>query len=154
MFGQGGAMKSSIRPRPTLRLFALAVLSFGLLFAADRLAQAALPGMERPPAAPTKQHALAAYGKLPLAFVANAGQFDQRVRYVGEGASFSVFFTRKEALLALEHAGKQRRAKGAALALRFLGSNPNVAIRGERPGSGSGHGEGVAGGHLLTVTFE
>ena len=39
-------------------------------------------------------------------------------------------------MLALERSGKQRRAKGAALALRFLGSNRNVAIGGERPGAG------------------
>ena len=32
--------------------------------------------------------------------------------------------------------GQERRGKGAALALRFLGANRNVAIRGERPGPG------------------
>ena len=35
-------------------------------------------------------------------------------------------------MLALQRPAKQRKGKGAALALRFLGSNRNVAIRGER----------------------
>ena len=84
----------------------------------------------------TKQQALAAYGKLPLAFTANAGQTDARVRYSAQGAGFSVFLTRREAMLSLKRPGKQRRGRGVALALRFLGSNRNVAIRGERPGPG------------------
>src|SRR5437879_5416656 len=43
------------------------------------------------PASPTaKRQALAAYGKLPLAFVANRGQTDARVRFSAQagGASF------------------------------------------------------------------
>ena len=60
----------------------------------------------------TKQQALAAYGKLPLAFTANAGQTDARVRYSAQGAGFSVFFTRREAMLALQRPGKQARAGG------------------------------------------
>jgi len=84
----------------------------------------------------SKRQALAAYAKLPLAFTANAGQTDPRVRYSAQGAGFSVFLTRKEAMLDLRRPGTKDKRKGAALALRFLGSNPNVAIRGERPGSG------------------
>ena len=86
----------------------------------------------------TKQQALAAYGKLPLSFTANAGQADARVRYAAHGAGFSVFLTRREAMLSLQRSGKQRRGRGVALALRFLGSNRNVAIRGERPGPSQG----------------
>src|SRR6188508_915607 len=87
-----------------------------------------------PPA--TKQQALAAYGKVPLSFTANAGQTDARVRYAAQGAGFSVFLTRREAMLSLQRPGKQRRGRGVALALRFLGSDRNVAIRGEGPGPG------------------
>jgi integrase len=76
----------------------------------------------------TKQEAIAAYGKLPLAFTANAGQTDARVRYSAQGVGLSVFLTRKEAMLALERPGKR-----VALALRFLGADPNVVIGGERP---------------------
>jgi hypothetical protein len=79
----------------------------------------------------TKQEAMAAYGKLPLAFTANTGQTDRRVRYSAQSGGLSVFLTRKEAMLAL-----QRPGKGVALALRFLDANPHVVIRGERPGPG------------------
>ena len=99
-------------------------------------AQASSKKARRSTASATKQQALAAYGKLPLAFIANAGQTDARVRYSAQGAGFSVFLTRREAMLALQRPGKQRRGRGVALALRFLGSNRNVAIRGERPGPG------------------
>ena len=67
---------------------------------------------------------LAAYGKIPLAFTANAGQTDERVRYSAQGAGFSVFLTRGEAMFALQRPGKQGKGKGAALALRFLGAQP------------------------------
>ena len=86
--------------------------------------------------AANKQQALAAYGKIPLAFTANAGQTDARVRYSAQGAGFSVFLTRSEAMLALQRPDRQGRGKGAALALRFLGANRNVAVRGERPAPG------------------
>ena len=71
------------------------------------------------------QEAIASYGKLPLAFTANAGQTDSRVRYSAQGGGLSVFFTRKEAMLAL-----QRPRKGVALALRFLGFYPLGFSRG------------------------
>ena len=59
-----------------------------------------------------------------------------RVHYSAQGAGFSLFLTRKEAMFALQRPGKQGRGKGAALALRFLGANRNVAIRGDRPAPG------------------
>ncbi len=83
-----------------------------------------------------EQQALVAYGRLPLAFTANVGQTDARVRYYAQGGGFSVFLTRKEAMLSLPRPSKQRTRRGAALALRFLGSNRNVAVRGERAGPG------------------
>ena len=86
-------------------------------------------------AAATKQQALAAYGKLPLAFTANAGQIDARVRYSAQGAGFTVFLTRREAMFVLQRPGKEGRGKGVALALRFLGANRNVAISGHQPGA-------------------
>jgi hypothetical protein len=75
-----------------------------------------------------KRQALLKYGRLPLAFTPNAGQADPRVRYSAQGAGFSVSLTRSEVLLALQHS----RRHGGALALRFLGANRNVALRGER----------------------
>ena len=90
----------------------------------------------RSPRSAKKQQALDAYGKIPLAFTANAGQTDVRVRYSAQGAGFSVFLTRGEAMFALQRPGKLGRGKGVALALRFLGANRHVAIRSERPAPG------------------
>ena len=127
-------MRMRLRFR-SLGLALLSVAAAGVLLQLGP-AQASSKKARRPTASATKQQALAAYGKLPLAFTANAGQTDARVRYSAQGAGFSVFLTRREAMLSLQRPGKQRRGRGVALALRFLGSNRNVAIRGERPGPG------------------
>ncbi len=119
----------------SLGLALLAVAAAGVLLQIGP-AQASSKKARRSTASATKQQALAAYGKLPLSFIANAGQADARVRYAAQGAGFSVFLTRREAMLSLKRPGKQGRGRGVALALRFLGSNRNVAIRGERPGPG------------------
>ena len=79
----------------------------------------------------TKRQVLAAYAKLPLAFVPNVGQLDRRVRYAAQAGGSSFFFTRTEAVLALRK-GK----RGVALRLGFLGANPAPAIAGARPGTG------------------
>jgi len=70
----------------------------------------------------------AAYGKLPLSFVRNAGQLDRRVHYSAQAAGASFFFTRKEAVYSFP----QNKKPSLALRLRFVGANRNVAIRGER----------------------
>jgi len=114
-------VKRSVLP---IGLCALIVLGVGPTQASSKKAR-----QSRAPA--TKQQALAAYGNQPLAFTANAGQTDARVRYSVQGAGFSVFLTRREAMLSLQRPGKQRRGRGVELALRFLRSNRNVAIRGE-----------------------
>jgi hypothetical protein len=79
----------------------------------------------------TKRQVLAAYAKLPLAFVPNVGQLDRRVRYAAQAGGSSFFFTRTEAVLALRK-GK----RGVALRLGFLDANPAPAIAGARPGTG------------------
>ena len=112
------------------------ILVAALTTGGDRPAAAAFLGAKRQPSAPMKQHALVAYVKLPLAFVANVGQTDGRVRYSAQGAGFAVFLTRREAMLALERPATKGKRKGAALALRFLGANRHVASRAERPGHG------------------
>ncbi|HMJ00978.1 MAG TPA: hypothetical protein VK488_14170, partial [Gaiellaceae bacterium] len=119
----------------SLGLALLSVAAAGVLLQLGP-AQASSKKARPSTASATKQQGLAAYGKLPLAFTANAGQTDARVRYSAQGAGFSVFLTRREAMLSLKRPGKQRRGRGVALALRFLGSDRNVAIRGERPGPG------------------
>ncbi|TMK78120.1 MAG: hypothetical protein E6G45_07710, partial [Actinobacteria bacterium] len=125
-------MRMRLRFR-SLGLALLSVAAAGVLLQIGP-AQASSKKARRSTASATKQQALADYGKLPLSFTANAGQADARVRYAAQGAGFSVFLTRREAMLSFQRPGKQRKGRGVALALRFLGSNRNVAIRGERPG--------------------
>jgi hypothetical protein len=71
----------------------------------------------------TKRTVTRAYGKLPLSFIPNRGQTDERVRYYAQGRAASFYFTRKNAVLAFE---KGRR--GAAVRLEFLGANQDVKL--------------------------
>ena len=82
-------------------------------------------------AAVGEQAGLSAYQGLPLAFVANGGRLDRRVRYSAQAGGASFFFTASEAVASLTK-GK----RGLALRLRFLDANPEPAIVGARPGKG------------------
>src|SRR5476649_1457827 len=53
------------------------------------------------PDAEKKASALAAYGKLSLAFERNRGQADPQVQYLTRGSGYELFLTSKEAVLAL-----------------------------------------------------
>ena len=89
---------------------------------------------------------LDAYERLPLAFVANEGQTDGRVRYYAQGSRYGFFLTPDALVLSLTQAAGTGR--GVALDLRFVGANPGVefprtpnaptyrsATSGERPGA-------------------
>jgi hypothetical protein len=102
------------------------------------------------------QAALDAYAKLPLSYIANAGQLDPRVRYYAQGSGYSFYLTREEMVLtfvegspgeslrevaALQDAVPLRAEqafsnepvrRGIALGLSFVGANPGVILRGER----------------------
>jgi hypothetical protein len=108
--------------------FALATM-FTLL---QITAAGAGPAGARVPATATpEQRALSAYGKLPLAFVANRGQFDAPVRFNAQAAGASFSFTRTGAVFAFA-----RGDEGVALALSFVGANRSPLIEGAgvRPG--------------------
>jgi Beta-propeller repeat len=128
-------MPTPPRPRRAIGLALLTATATGILL---QLGPAdASRALVRPSAsAPTKQHALAAHANLPLAFTGNAGQSDTSVRYSAQGVGVAVFLTRREAVLALQRPGARRRGTGAALALRFVGANRNVAVHAEHPGKG------------------
>jgi hypothetical protein len=78
------------------------------------------------PATPqmSEEDALDAYGKLPLSFVPNEGQTDEAVRYYAQGAGYGFFFTHKGAMLSFADG----RGRGHALALDFLGANPDATL--------------------------
>jgi Beta-propeller repeat len=49
----------------------------------------------------TRRKILENYGKLPLAFEENRGQFDPRARFISRGAGYSLFLTTDEAVLSV-----------------------------------------------------
>jgi Beta-propeller repeat len=114
-------------------LVAIPTVTVLLLFGSGHLSRETPLGK---PTALAKRQAVGAYARLPLAFTANAGQTDSRVRYYARGAGFSIFLTRREAVIALRRPGKGRRTARAMLALGFLGANRNVVLGTERPQKG------------------
>src|SRR5829696_5430423 len=76
----------------------------------------------------SQKEALDAYGKLPLSFIPNQGQSDEAVRYYSQGAGYGFFFTPMGALLSFAE-GKEH---GHALALDFLGADPDATLTAER----------------------
>ena len=95
-----------------------------------------------------KQKAFQAYREQPLRFIANAGQLDARVRYYAQGSGYGFYLSPQEAVFgfvkpaaegarrgasvvsAAAVARQQSRSSGYALALRFLGANPDVRVEG------------------------
>src|SRR5260370_2045935 len=100
-----------------------------------------------------------AFGKLPLAFEANQGQTDRRVKFVSRGSGYSLFLTGDEAVLALNKRPQQSPGGGKAhslpvshfkttsllspeafapefLRMKLVGANPKAAVSGmdELPG--------------------
>ena len=114
----------------------LLILAAGL---AARSGGAAAPATAAPPG----------YGELPVAFVANAGQSDARVRYLAQGGGYGFFFTDHGVRLALSAPGARERA--VALELGFVGANPHARpVASERAAGtvsylGAGHGAAQAG---------
>ena len=93
----------------------------------------------------------AEYGRLPLAFEANTGQTDRRVKFLSRGRGYTVFLTGDEAVLALPKAAdaawtvksargsvghpeaveSSRPALDGVLRMKLVGANVNeiVAVR-------------------------
>lgn len=73
----------------------------------------------------------AAYGALPLAFEANQGQSDPRVKYIARGNGYTTFLTANQAVFAVSSA-----AQSARIGMQLLGANSDaeIAARNELPG--------------------
>ncbi len=88
---------------------------------------------ELPPAASGKPRV--AYANLPLGFEVNQGQTDPRVRFLARGQGYTLFLTAEEAVLALRKGGPSvvpGQLTTDVLRLRFVGTNPGVAIAGAK----------------------
>src|SRR5215471_10484045 len=64
--------------------------------------------------ATNKPRILEAYGKLPMAFEANGGQTDSRVKFLARGSGYTVFLTPNEAVLALQKPSGERNPKSGS----------------------------------------
>ncbi|MGH8456965.1 MAG: hypothetical protein ACRETE_08265, partial [Stenotrophobium sp.] len=52
------------------------------------------------------------YGKLPIAFEANAGQTDAQVKFLARGSGYALFLTPGEAVMSLRKSQGKTAAKG------------------------------------------
>ena len=83
----------------------------------------------------SEEEALETYKKLPLSFIPNEGQIsdeEEAVRYYAQGAGYAFFFTPEKATFSFSD-GK---GGGHALALSFLGANPNATLEAQKRLSG------------------
>src|SRR5215208_6903263 len=145
--GTTPARKVLPKTKGTLVVMALALLALATLISASETvnvghspaastnSEAAAAPVSQPAAAPqmSEKEALDAYGKLPLSFVPNEGQStDEAVRYYAQGARYGFFFTKEGATLSFAE-GKGR---GHALALDFLGADPDATLEAQKRLSG------------------
>jgi len=105
----------------------LVVLSPGLMLTMLCATSAIGATQDKPPANPR----VADYGKLPLAFEANAGQTDGRVKFLSRGSGYALFLTGDEAVLKLPKATAH-----GVLRMKLVGANLDAAVAGanELPG--------------------
>jgi Beta-propeller repeat len=75
-----------------------------------------------------RDRVLAGYANLPVTFVENRGQIDNRVRYYAQRGNFAAYFTPGQAVYSL---GREDSSSGVTLALRFLQANPRVSLEAE-----------------------
>src|ERR671918_601632 len=83
-----------------------------------------------PVAGGNDRKALDAYGDLPLAFVPNAGQTDDLVRFSAQTVGAQFHFTETEAVFAFDKVTTDQ-DRGLALRLGFLGASPETRIEGQ-----------------------
>jgi beta-propeller repeat-containing protein len=71
----------------------------------------------------TRARALASYGRLPLAFVPNAGQSDSRVRYLAQSGDSTLFFTDRGVTMVVSGS---RRAVALKLPFKHANHKPRI----------------------------
>jgi len=128
-------MRRAKRVPPAIAILAIAALAIASAIMGQAVVQAlglqddgVAYGAQKPPAKKPigPKRALAA---MPLAFVANQGQTDARVRYYAVGNHYAFFATRDELMLSLT---RDKPAAQLALALRFVGRSAKATTTGAR----------------------
>jgi hypothetical protein len=119
--------------------------ALSLLFAAV-LSLSGIAAAQTSPVQPSNAHPSArvdaVYGKLPLSFEPNRGQFDPSIQFLARGSHYSVMLQPSAATLVLNHddaSPKQQRLQGhtapstrAAIRMTLDGANARAAISPER----------------------
>jgi hypothetical protein len=135
----GGAFQAG---RPLAVAAAIAcVLSGGLAARADAAAVSR----------PARARALASYGKLPLAFVPNAGQTDARVRYLAHSGGSTLFFTDRGVTMTVSGS---RRAMALELPFKHANHKPRIVATRRSAGVVSYFGRGRGANQAALSTFE
>ena len=99
-----------------------------------RRAEASTQAARSPTAFDGRERVLAAaYAGLPLTFVENRGQADERVRFHAQGAGHAFYLTRDQIALTLQNDS----GRGVALGLHFLDADPRVVPVGSRRAPGT-----------------
>jgi hypothetical protein len=138
---------TTVRTLVVMALALLALVAFAALIVAsqapsaehlsvgsnDSKSGAAAP-VSKPGTAPqmSEKAALDAYSELPLSFIPNGGQTDKEVRYYAQGAGYGFFFTKEGAMLSFA----EGKGHGHALALDFLGADPDATLEAQKRLSG------------------
>ena len=77
----------------------------------------------------SKASAVTAHESLPLAFEANAGQFDDTVRFLARGSGYALWLTPREAVLGLVAPEAGERAR--MVRIQLVGANESASLHGE-----------------------
>jgi hypothetical protein len=109
----------------TCRSVAMGLAWMGLV----PIAAAAAPSQVSP--ACSKAPAVAAYESLPLAFEANAGQFDDAVRFLARGSGYTLWVTPSEAVLGLVEPGAAETARARIVRVQLVGASDDTTLHGE-----------------------
>ena len=153
-------MRTSVIRRigPGMVLLALGLLAIGLMKLGPDPLLVHKPSSVAKTLAANKLQVVETFGKLPLYFIENQGQFDPRVAYYIQGGDKSIYFTGRGVTFALTGAGDGKtssealvhpasyRGTGGAkedgpqgeaerwvVMLDFVGANPNVRPVGQEP---------------------
>jgi hypothetical protein len=113
--------------------YALFLLALGLsalvFFALPGVGQAGEAGPVKAPAAAGKAAVVENYGRLPLFFIENRGQVDQRVKYYARGSGHTTFFTREGVVLSLAQGQKDNGRKPGRPGLDAAPAHREEALR-------------------------
>jgi hypothetical protein len=98
-----------------------------------------------------------AYGRLPLAFEPNRGQFDARVGYAMRGAGYALFLTRQAATLSFAATARgHHRNRAAAVSIGLIGASPHASLAATQKLPGTANyliGRGPSHWHVNIPTY-